>query len=137
MNLTFVGQIFMEVIIISSLIITFSYLRSQKSQSPILLEKNDVSLSEEKESREVIFEIVRLREIIKIAMSQLSFFLVIVVALCIFIAFGISVSEILGINIFKLFIEFFNFVVELVKKFRRFILLFNEFNEKNKVEQNV
>lgn len=117
MNFTF-RQIFIEAIIISSLIIIIFFCHhSQKSSSPILFEKNDVFLSEEKDSREVIFEIVRLREIIKEMVLKLSFFLVVIVALWAFLEFGILIFKILKINIFNLLIDFFNSIVEYIVKY--------------------
>ena len=122
MNLT-LGQIFIETVIISSLIIItfsyFSYFHKQKNPSQILFEKNDVFLSEEKDSQEVIFEIVRLREIIKEPLLRLSFFLVVVVALSIFFVFQTLIFKFLKIDIFNLLIEFFNSVVEYINNFLR------------------
>ena len=126
MNFT-LGQIFIEAIIISSLImIIFSCFHHQKSPSPILVEKNDVFLAEEKDSREVIFEIVRLREIFKKTVLKLSFFLVIVIALWIFLVFEISIFEFLKINVFNLLIDFFNSAVKYISSFLEmfFIIIF-------------
>ena len=120
MNFTFL-QIFIESIIISSLIIFalsyFSYRSTKKSPSSIQFEKNNIFLLDCENSKEFVFEISRFREMTKETVWLLKFLSVIVVVLWIFLIFNDLIFNFLKINIISQFMEIFKDISSIVSFF--------------------